>query len=37
MLESAAIDQIGVFVSDYDAALAFYKDVLGLPPGRLSG
>jgi catechol 2,3-dioxygenase-like lactoylglutathione lyase family enzyme len=32
MLEGAAIDQIGVFVGDYAAGLAFYKDTLGLPP-----
>ena len=32
MLEGATIDQIGVFVSDYDAGLAFYRDTLGLPP-----
>jgi catechol 2,3-dioxygenase-like lactoylglutathione lyase family enzyme len=31
MLEGAPIDQIGLFVGDYDAALAFYKDRLGLP------
>lgn len=32
MLEGAAIDQIGVFVSDYNTALIFYRDTLGLMP-----